>query len=93
MKTSYKTLSNEEYNVLNKVARKTNMDCWFDIRQDNNKTDYIYDLENKKRMCLRTGISQLVDGLDCVENYNICNLTEKESYTFKGLLEKLNINF
>lgn len=93
MRTSYKTLTSEEYRVLCKIANKTNMDCWFYIKQDNKGTDYIYDLEERKRLCLKTGINQLVEGLDCAENYNNCNLTDDEDKTFKKLLNKLKIEF
>ena len=92
-KTAYKTLTNDEYNVLNKIARKTKMDCWFDIRQDALGIDYIWDLEERKRTCLRTGVGMLVEGLDCQENYDNCWLTEDEDKAFKALLDKLEIEF
>ena len=44
------TLSENEYNGLTKIARKTKCDCWFDIRQDKNGNDYVFDLENRKRL-------------------------------------------
>ena len=91
MKTSYKTLTNKEYEVLNKIAKKTKMDCWFYIKQDCHGTDYIYDVEERKRLCLKTGVGQLAEGLDCKENYDSCNLTEEEESVFKELLLKLNI--
>ena len=28
-----KTLTQEQYDTLNRVARRTGSDCWFDIRQ------------------------------------------------------------
>lgn len=91
MKTTYKTLTNEEYNVLNKIAYKTKIDCWFCIKQDNKGTDYVYDLEENKRICLKTGVSQLIEGVDCIENYNACELSNNETYILKELLKKLNI--
>ena len=92
MKT-YKTLSQQEYDVLNKIARKTKMDCWFYIKQDKNGTDYVYDLEEQKRLCLKSGVGLLVEGLDCFENYDNCNLNAEEKKTFEELLIKLNINW
>ena len=91
MRKSYKTLTNDEYEVLKKIAKKTKMDCWFLIKQDLNGADYIWDLEEGKRLCLRTGVGMLVDGLDCVENYDNCMLTEEEAKVFEELLGKLNI--
>ena len=91
-KTAYKTLTNDEYNVLNKIARKTGMDCWFEIRQDGLGIDYVWDLEERKRMCLRTGVAMLVEGLDCPENYDNCALTDEEDKAFKDLLDKLELD-
>ena len=93
MKNSYKTLNNKEHNVLNKIADKTKMDCWFAIRQKKDGTDYIYDMENRKRMCLKNVISQLVEGIDCIENYKNCNISTEENLTFRKLLKKLKIKF
>ena len=58
------TLSSEEYDLLNKIARKSKMDCWFSIRQTKKGDDYIYDLENGKRLSLATGIYQLMVGIE-----------------------------
>lgn len=91
MRTSYKTLTNDEYNVLNKIVRKTKMDCWFEIRQDSLGTDYVWDLEERKRFCLRTGVAMLVEGLDCQENYDNCWLTDDEDKTFRDLLYNLDL--
>ena len=57
------TLSSEEYDLLKKIASKSNMDCWFSIRQTKKGADYVYDLENRKRLSLRTGIQQLMEGI------------------------------
>ena len=91
MRTSYKTLTDIEFNVLNKIAEKTGMDCWFYIKQDCHGIDYVWDCEEGKRMCLKTGISLLCEGLDCQENYDNCDLTEVEGKVFKELLSKLKI--
>lgn len=91
MRTSYKTLTDAEFNVLNKIAEETGMDCWFSIKQDGHGTDYVWDCEEGKRMCLKTGIGMLCEGLDCQDNYDNCYLTESEDMIFKELLEKLNI--
>ena len=91
MRTSYKTLTDAEYNVLNKISSRTKEDCWFWLKQDKNGTDYIWDLEERKRRCLKTGISMLVEGLDCQENYDNCWLEWNEKVAFKNLLAKLKI--
>lgn len=91
MRKTLKVLSETEHQVLCKIARKTRMDCWFDIRQDFFKRDYIYDLEERKRLSLSNGIKQLVEDLDCQENFDNCFLAWYEKVTFRNLLAKLCI--
>ena len=82
--------SNEEYNVLNKIATESKMDCWFSIADDDNEDDYIYDLENDKFMSIEEGVGQLVEGMTNYEDYS---MTEDEIKTFEELIGKLNIEF
>ena len=91
MNKTYKTLTNDEYEVLNKVARKTGTYCWFLIKQDCHGVDYVYDCEERKRMCLKTGVGMLADSLDCQINFDNCWLDAHEKLTLKNLFEKLNI--
>lgn len=93
MRTSYKTLTSDEYNVLNVISSRTKMDCWFWLKQDKNGTDYVWDLEKQRRLCLKTGVTWLVEGIDCQENYDNCWLNAFEDLAFRGLLKKLNIEF
>ena len=58
------TLNNDEYELLTKIARKSNMECWFLIKQTKKGEDYVYDLEEGKRLSLRIGIRQLMEGID-----------------------------
>lgn len=88
-----KTLTQTEYDVLCKIARKTKMDCWFLIEQTEDGTDYVYDCESGEKMSLANGVSQLVEELDCVENYNNCDLSNSEQDEFIALLNKLEIDF
>lgn len=66
-----KTFSEEQYDVLNKLAKKSKMDCWFCIKQHirgkHAGEDYVYDLKNSKPMSLRAGVAQLVSGLTDVD--------------------------
>ena len=93
MRTSYKTLTADEYNVLQVISSRTLSDCWFWLKQDKNGTDYIWDLEEQKKMCLKTGVVLLVEGVNCKKNYNNCRLTCFEDVAFRGLLKKLDIAF
>ena len=58
------TLNHDEYELLTKIAEKSKMDCWFLIKQTKKGEDYFYDLEEGKRLSLRTGIRQLMEGID-----------------------------
>ena len=58
------TLNHDEYDLLTKIAEKSKMDCWFLIKQTKKGEDYVYDLEEGKRLSLRTGIRQLREGID-----------------------------
>ena len=58
------TLNHDEYDLLTKIAEKSKMDCWFLIKQTKKGEDYVYDLEEGKRLSLRTGIRQLMEGID-----------------------------
>ena len=91
MKKRYKTLTDCEYKVLSKIASKTGSDCWFMLKQDCHGVDYVYDLEERKRVCLNTGIKMLVDGIDCQENFDNCFLANDERSVLRCLLNKLNI--
>ena len=92
MGKAYKTLTSDEYKVLSKVARKTGCDCWFVLKQDNHGVDYVYDLEESRRMCLKTGVSILAESIDCQENLDNCLLGYEERRTLQELFKKLNIS-
>lgn len=89
MRKAYKTLTDYEFNVLAKVSRKTGSDCWFVLKQDCHGTDYVIDWEEGKRMCLKTGVSLLADGIDCQENFDNCRLEWHERVTLRNLFAKL----
>ena len=82
------TLTTDEYNGLNKIAKGTKCDCWFFIAQDEiTKNDYIYDLESGNQIDLQTGVSQLSEAItDPLEDYG---LTEDECKAVESLFEKL----
>ena len=78
-------LSNEEKDVLIKLAKKTGMDCWFSMRYGKTE-DYVLDIENKKRLTMKAALKQLVDGLTDVD---LQCLNYQETLTFIQLLAGL----
>ena len=79
-----------QYAVLNKIARRTKMDCWFYIKQLNGK-DYVYDLEEDMCLELWEGIGYLMDGLDCPENVESCDLNWIEKSVLRELCDLLDV--
>lgn len=74
-------LTNEQCNVLEKIAHRSGMDCWFWIDEKNR----IRDLENRRRiMSTAKGITQLREGMT---NYTDYGLTDKEIAVFEALLD------
>lgn len=94
MKYKYKirTLTQTQYDVLNYIARKTGSDCWFDIRQRKDETDYVYDLEERKIYCLRTGLKYLIESIDDPDNYINCALDYMQEFAFWDLCRYLEID-
>lgn len=87
-----KTLTAAQYGVLNKIAKRTKMDCWFCIQQDALGQDYVYDLELNVALPLDEGIQGLMEGLDCLENIESCDLNWIEKTVLCDLCKMLNIN-
>lgn len=91
MRRAYKTMTDDEFNVLNKVIDRTGSDCWAFLKQDCHGVDYIYDMEERKRYCLRTGVEMIAESLDCQENLENCFLDDNEKRSLRILLSKLRI--
>lgn len=91
MRKAYKTMTDEEFNVLNKVLDRTGNDCWAFLKQDCHGVDYVWDMEERKRYCLKTGVGMIADAIDCQENFDNCHLDYEERVTLHGLFVKLGI--
>jgi hypothetical protein len=52
-------LTEKEFNVLEKIASKSGMDCWFQIAQKegDNPYDYVFDLDGEKEIPLAKGVT------------------------------------
>lgn len=80
-------LTNEQYNVLNKIAAQTKMDCWFYIHTRKDGSDVIRDLENSRYISLKSGVAQLNEGIVA----DLVDLTPEEWNAYDALLERLGI--
>ena len=79
-------LTNEEVNVLNKIATKSKMDCWFFIREISELKDVIYDVENSKELTLYEGIMMLDSGITSLDDYG---LTQEEQCIYHQIITRL----
>ena len=81
-------LSNDAFNGLNKIARKTKMDCWCFFMREPTR-DFIYDIENSTKLSLEEGLPQFADGI--IEPLSEYGLTADEQTAVKALFEHLHI--
>ena len=87
-KGELESLSDEEFNVLNKIAKETGMDCWFSLRETNDGKPVVYILDEEFETTLKEGIDWLHQG---IPSYEKCNLEKEEFEVFEELLKKLHI--
>lgn len=79
-------LTVEQANVLDKIAEKSGMDCWFSITDD---LTAIHDVEANRNITLRYGIGILNQGVtDLVKDYG---LNEHEVKVYHDLLVSLGL--
>ena len=87
-KKCYQKLTDDEYNVLQKISSKTHMDEWFWLEESEDGKDYVRNLDDESQMTLFDGVFELVEG---IVNYELCDLSDGEIEAFEGLLSKLQI--
>lgn len=79
-------LSDQEWDVLDKIATKSKMDCWFCLQEAENGNHYVEDLEENKKLSLAEGICQLDSGFTSPEDYD---LTKEEFECYQALVRKV----
>ena len=85
-------LTDEELNLLNKISSKTKMDAWFQLDEDLYEgTAWVIDLEADTAYDLKEGIGYLMEGMDCLEAFKICELTAKEYLILEKLLSRMGL--
>ena len=63
-------LTESEYNVLNKLATASKMDCWFWLDKKGDK-DYVRNLEENKDLSLVEVLPVFYEGLTNLDDYNL----------------------
>ena len=79
-------LTNEEFNVVEKISRRSKADCWFELTTDDDDEDVVVDMEEDKIMSLEEGLLLLDSGLTELSDYN---LTADEEQCYKNLIKKM----
>ena len=74
-----------EYNALQRITSINKMDTWFSIRPSKDGLDYIYDLEENKRLSITNALSYIYDGL-LEEDY--FQLDKEEQKALEQLFER-----
>ena len=87
-KNRYQKLTDDEYNVLQKISSKTHMDEWFWLEESEDGKDYVRNLDDESQMTLFDGILELTEG---IVSYELCELSDGEIKVFEDLLKKLQI--
>ena len=87
-KNRYQKLTDDEYNVLQKISSKTHMDEWFWLEESEDGKDYVRNLDDESQMKLFDGVLVLADG---IASYEHCGLSDGEIKVFEDLLKKLQI--
>ena len=73
-------LTNDEYNVIEKIAKVSKCDCWFELGTDTYNNDCVVDLEEDKEIDLIDGLLQLDSCLTDLKDYSLSQ-EEIECYT------------
>lgn len=83
-------LTDSQFNSLNKIARKTGMDCWFSIRQKDGK-DYVFDLEKGRKISWKAALKDFADGI--VDDREFYGLSNKDVAELTELFSKFGLWF
>lgn len=83
-----KTMTNEIACILDRVARKTGMDCWFCLRYTEKSGWYVFDLENREHISVTKAIKDFYDGIVPPLNQYI---TKKEAIILNDFLIKMKL--
>lgn len=56
-------LTDKQFDLLCHIANKSGMDCWFCLHCNKRGDNFVYDLEAGKRISLRRGVRDLLEGI------------------------------
>ena len=82
-------LTNEEYNIVEKLARRSKCDCWFELGVDEFNEDIVVDLEEDTTKPLDAGLLELDDCLTDLSDYDI---SKEEKDTYKSIIKRMRVS-
>ena len=81
-------LTELEYDTVNLLATRSRMDCWFMLETDKQGNDYIFDLEENKKLTLKKGLEMFYMGLTDLDDYD---LDDEQKEILENLFRRLGI--
>ena len=81
-------LTELEYDTLDFLATRSRMDCWFMLKTDKQGNDYVFDLEENKKLSLKDGVAMMYEGLTDLDDYN---LYDGQKEILENLFRRLQI--
>ncbi len=82
-------LTDNEYELINKLAGLSGMACWFTLCSTGDEYD-VRDVEDNRDMSLVNGLKLLFEGISSLDDYSCTN---DEKIACRGLCERLGIKF
>ena len=90
-------LSNEDFDILEKVAHKSKIDTWFELRDRKDKTTdkcytAVFDLDQGRFVSLQYGVRLLSEGCSPLSSMaDDCQMTKEEVNQFQSACFRLGI--
>lgn len=84
------TLSELQYNAIDKILTNSKWDSILMVMQDENRNDYFWDMENNTHITLIEGLEEIVD-MTLAKSLSFYEVTKEEAIAFLELLVELNI--
>ena len=81
-------LTELEYDTVNLLATRSRMDCWFMLETDKQGNDYVFDLEENKKLTLKKGLKMFYMGLTDLDDYD---LVDEQKRVLENLFRRLKI--
>lgn len=83
-----KKLTDEEFNAISTLTRRSHLNSEFDIYSKNRRKDYFWDFDANKKMSLKRGLEETYDGIFSLKAED---LTDEECKIILDLFEEFGV--